>query len=423
MTDEKKPEPLIKRILWDLKWSYKEGFVIAQGLFLSGIALELANTSNPIVVLRYPENLFVGFIYVSILILAYLFFRKSKWVAFMKSIPAAISSISFFALNALIMGVFMQNTNADDWTSLLSFNQVTSSWSYLFSGLYLLTALGMLILDKLTHFRLRYLGILISHLGLWLVIFAASIGNSEITRLQMDMKEGQTNFMAKEPKTGKQFEMPFALKLNDFRMEEYPPKIGIVDNKSGKLLHEQGKNIRLLESESSFQILEWNVQVLEYLESAGKASDTYYYLHDIGAPPAAYLQAISAKGDTVKGWISCGSFNTQYEGLKLDETHSLIMLFPEPKNFISDIELFLPKGKQSEFSIEVNKPYSWEEWEIYQLSYDDEFGKWSDSSVVELVRDPWLPIVYSGIFLMLAGALYLFWFGRTRINKQKDGLD
>jgi hypothetical protein len=35
-------------------------------------------------------------------------------------------------------------------------------------------------------------------------------------------------------------------------------------------------------------------------------------------------------------------------------------------------------------------------------------GKWSEVSVFELVRDPWLPAVYTGIFLMLAGAACLF---------------
>jgi len=29
------------------------------------------------------------------------------------------------------------------------------------------------------------------------------------------------------------------------------------------------------------------------------------------------------------------------------------------------------------------------------------------------VKDPWLPVVYLGIFLMMAGALFLFIFGKT----------
>jgi hypothetical protein len=41
-------------------------------------------------------------------------------------------------------------------------------------------------------------------------------------------------------------------------------------------------------------------------------------------------------------------------------------------------------------------------------------GKWSTESYVELVKDPWLPAVYVGIFMIMAGALYLFWMGRKR---------
>ena len=407
---------MTKRRLWENKWSYKEGFIIALGLFLAGIAIEWANGNAPLPVLNYPQNLITGLLYITFLVLSYLFFKKSKWVIFMRSIPAAITSLSFFAWNALIMGLFLQDSKAEGLTSILSLNQVTSSWFYLFSSLYLLTALGTLIIDKLIRFKISNLGILVSHLGLWLVIFGGSMGSFEVSRLEMNLKEGQLIYTATDRLNGTVYEMPFALKLKDFRMEEYPPKIGVVDNVTGKLLHAQGKNIRILEGESSFQIMDWDVQLINYLESAGKAGSKYYFNNETGSPPAAYLQTISTKGDTVVGWITCGSFSTQYESLKLDDTHSIIMLYPEPKNYISEIELFLPEGKLGDFSLEVNQPYSYNEWEIYQLSYDDEFGKWSDSSVVELVKDPWLPVVYTGIFLMLAGALYLFWFGRLRKN-------
>ena len=49
---------------------------------------------------------------------------------------------------------------------------------------------------------------------------------------------------------------------------------------------------------------------------------------------------------------------------------------------------------------------------MYQLSYDEKFGKWSKLSVIELVRDPWLPVVYTGIFMMIIGAVYLIFKGR-----------
>ena len=400
------------RKLWEDKWSYQEGFMIAFALLIVGLAIEWANGLTPLPSLSYPTNIIVGAFYISSLLAFYFLFKESRLVNFMKSIPAAVTSVSFFAMNALLMGMFLQSEGNEGIVGVLSLHDVTNSWYFLFSNLFLLTSLGLLLLDKIVHFKIKELGIFISHLGLWLVIFAGSMGSFEMNRLEINLIEGEINGVAINKKTNSSIEMPFALYLKDFRLEEYAPKIGIVDNKSGKLLHEQGKNIRILGSDSAFSVMKWQIQILEYIDFAGKAGDQYYFYNEVGSSPAAKIQAWSSYTDTIIGWISCGSFSMSYQSLKLDVNHSLIMLFPEPKNYISEVELYTREGKQADFTLEVNKPYRWDDWEIYQLSYDDEFGKWSDSSTIELVKDPWLPVVYLGIFLMIAGALYLFWFGR-----------
>ena len=35
-------------------------------------------------------------------------------------------------------------------------------------------------------------------------------------------------------------------------------------------------------------------------------------------------------------------------------------------------------------------------------------GQWSNVSVFELVRDPWLNVVYVGIYLLIIGAIGMF---------------
>ncbi len=51
------------------------------------------------------------------------------------------------------------------------------------------------------------------------------------------------------------------------------------------------------------------------------------------------------------------------------------------------------------------------------MSYDEEKGRWSDVSIFELVRDPWLPVVYVGIVMMMLGAIGLF------VNAQRKRAD
>ena len=78
-----------------------------------------------------------------------------------------------------------------------------------------------------------------------------------------------------------------------------------------------------------------------------------------------------------------------------------------PKRFASDISVYTEDGKTLRGTVEVNKPLKVNGWKIYQYGYDVPTGGDSPYSVFLLVKDPWLPAVYTGIFLMLAGALCL----------------
>ncbi|MBO7119638.1 MAG: cytochrome c biogenesis protein ResB [Bacteroidaceae bacterium] len=80
----------------------------------------------------------------------------------------------------------------------------------------------------------------------------------------------------------------------------------------------------------------------------------------------------------------------------------------EPRSFTSDVTVYTKSGITVRDTIRVNKPLSVRGWKIYQYSYDETRGNESDISVFELVRDPWLPYVYLGILMMLAGAVTLF---------------
>ena len=81
----------------------------------------------------------------------------------------------------------------------------------------------------------------------------------------------------------------------------------------------------------------------------------------------------------------------------------------QPKlSYASDVTVYTKSGISVRDTIRVNKPLSVRGWKIYQYSYDEAKGGMSDISIFELVRDPWLPYVYLGIFMMLAGAVWLF---------------
>ena len=65
-------------------------------------------------------------------------------------------------------------------------------------------------------------------------------------------------------------------------------------------------------------------------------------------------------------------------------------------------------GKDIQATVDVNKPVEVDGWRIYQYGYDTAMGAMSQTSILELVSDPWLPLAYTGIYMMLlVGRLYV----------------
>jgi len=98
---------------------------------------------------------------------------------------------------------------------------------------------------------------------------------------------------------------------------------------------------------------------------------------------------------------------------------SIAMTQISPKKYSSNIRMYHSMDNYEDFYIEVNKPVKINGWKIYQTGYDERMGRWSETSIIELVRDPWLTAVYIGIFMILFGTLYLIWMGKGRTKTKK----
>lgn len=262
-----------------------------------------------------------------------------------------------------------------------------------------------------------------NHLGLFVAVVAAVLGNADLQRLKMTTVVGKAEWRAYN-EAGQQSELPLAIELQHFTIDEYPPKLMLIDNGTGKVLPE-GKPEHLLlgSGEQEGQLADWRIRVVRQMaESARVATeDTVKFVafHSIGATYAVYIEADNRlTGVRREGWVSCGSFLFPYKALRLDEQVSLVMPEREPQRFASDVKLYTQSGRKLEAVIEVNRPLTVEGWKVYQLSYDESKGKWSDISVFELVRDPWLPLVYIGIWMLIAGAVWMFVTASKRKEEQ-----
>ena len=403
-----------KRKTWEHPWRYKESFLVVLELIFMGLIFEVLTGGKGAPLLKWPANMVVGVVILLLLFIIFFRFKNRPMVKWLSSVPAAISAISFFALVTLLLGFLKQDdANANRYLSLLGLTHMKNSWLMMISGLYFLTTLGLVALRRATPLRRKNLGFLLNHAGLWITIAAGYLGAGDLMRLNLTVMEnhGSTN-EAVNKRDGEAYLLPFSVRLEDFNIEHYNPKLAIYDSRTGSVVLEDGKAMPFIEKGLETTLQNWDVEVLEYEPEAFRSGDQYVHGDSMGNAPAAYVKAVNpVSGEITEGWISSGSFRVMQEHMPLDNHYFLAMTMPEPEKFSSDI-VIKDGVDELPLTLEVNKPYKHRGWKLYQLSYDERMGKWSQVSVIEAVRDPWLPIVYFGIFLLLAGALYLFWIGR-----------
>jgi len=168
-----------------------------------------------------------------------------------------------------------------------------------------------------------------------------------------------------------------------------------------------------LKQGKTFLLGNWNCVVLRYLPDAVLVNTNFVTYQDTGSVPAALISAANSSGAKVQGWITCGNYLNPQRILQLDSVVSLAMTDPMPRKLSSDVIIYAEHNRIFHATISVNKPCKIDGWYIYQSGYDTNMGKWSRISELELVSDPWLGVVYTGMILLLIGTIFLVVHGRN----------
>lgn len=403
--------------MWIRPWGFKEGCLIGAGLLLTGWLLQITIGEIDWSLFAYPVNIIVLVVYLGGIVAMHCLRKRVYFFGWMSHYTAAVSSLLWVAGITVVMGLIRQAPSGHP-ADVLGFSRMLSAWPFVLLYIWLVTVLGLTTLRAGFPFRWKKLSFLLNHAGLFIALVTATLGNADMHRLRMTTRIDNAEWRAID-EHGKLIELPLAIELKDFTIDEYPPKLMLIDNETGRALPEKTpEHLLLEEGVTDGQLADWLISIRQTIPWAASVAteDTLKFteFHSLGATYAVYQQALNKKTKAAKeGWVSCGSFIFPYKALCLDSQTSLIMPEREPQRFASTVKVYTEDGKQVEDTIAVNHPLNVAGWNIYQLSYDDTKGRWSDISVFELVRDPWLPAVYTGIVMMMLGAVCLF------INAQK----
>ena len=291
----------------------KEGFLIGGGLIMAGLMLELSVGPVYWDAFRWPVNGIVLAGFLVLIAITFLLRKKVYGFQFIGTYMAAIPALVYAVVLTIIMGLTRQKSLTPGPSPMdegsLWINYMLNFWPFVLIYMYIAVILGQIILRRTKRMvngqwsmanLKRDIPFLLNHLGLFLAMTTATLGNADMQRLKMITVKGEPEWRAL---TSQQqiVEMPIAIELKEFIMETY----------------------------------------------------------DDGSP----------------------------------------------RRFASDIQILTKSGKNIQTTVEVNKPVEVDGWKIYQYGYDTQMGAMSQTSILELVSDPWLPLVYTGIYMMLGGAV------------------
>lgn len=385
-------------------------------LFLAGTALQFLVGRWNVSFLSYPWNIVLAVNYLYLLICLYTNADKWKWVKPLYDRSACVASLASMLFMTLIFGLVRQDGTSDGWVGMLGYSQMTSCWTFLLFLFLLMTVMGLKVIDDVWQWKSRRLSTVVLHTAFFVILVAAAFGSGDKVRIRVGTVIGQPvheGFTA----AGKRVELPFVLTLKDFSLDEYPPRLHIVNQ--GKL----SKHFVEIEGEGSKgDIGPWQVECLDYLDMAGRLHEdsAYVSMKHVGATTAVSIKATHKDTqETVMGWVSCGSHIFSGNAVDLPDGSFIVMPQREVKKYLSVVEV-MEENEKEQVEIAVNHPADIGSWKIYQSGYDSSRGRWSTTSVLECVKDAWYVPIQIALWLILAAGAWMIGYGWKASKKRKE---
>jgi len=277
----------------------KAGFLIGGCLLVAGLLLQLAFGPIDWSLFAAPLNYIALGLLLALIGIMFLLRKKVYAFEWMMHLEAAVPCLCYAVGLTILMGLTVQTERGGiPWIS-----QMLRWWPFVLIWSWMMVISGLATMNHLLRWKWREIPFIINHLGVFLAVVCATLGNADLQEREMTVFQGSTERM----------ESGLGITLHRFTVDYY----------------EDGT----------------------------------------------------------------------------------------PRRFASDITVETKSGRSVDGTVEVNRPMKVSGWKIYQYGYDAKQGADSPYSVFLLVRDPWLPAVYLGIFLMLAGAVCLLFFMAPKTKK------
>lgn len=406
------------------EWGYKRAFLRCALLFVVGTTLQLAVGDIDSSLLHYPWGLILAVNYLYLLVVAYAMRNRWRWLRQLGDDKACLSSLAAFGAIVIVFGLTRQDPAREGLVGALGFSRMTSSWPFNLLLFYFMTTLGIRTVSDIHHLRDRRMAAVLTHLGVFVLLVAGTFGSGDTVRCMVTTRVGTPVSIGRDD-AGHEVRLPFALTLGDFSIEEYPPKLYLLDTRR----ESSSREFLSVEADGAETVIgDWRIRAEHSLDMAGRLPEEsdWRAMKHVGAAPAVYASAENTvTGERFSGWVSCGSHIFEPSYLMLDDGMAVAMPRREAKRYLSRVNIMEEGGIRRDVEIEVNHPARVGSWRVYQVGYDTSKGRWSDTSVLECIRDPWYGAAHLALWMLLAAGVVMFVTAggrRIGVRKTDDGM-
>jgi hypothetical protein len=289
-------------------------------------------------------------------------------------------------------------------------------------ALILLLIVGILVFRRLVHIP----GLLFIHAGCILILTGAVWGSQAGHKLQkkffgidkipagqMAIFEGESENRVALENDDEVRELPFYVKLKDFRIEYYKPEYLYIQNRQGKswkIPAELNAKFSLGDNISTVRI----VRKFENFKIKIEGDNRVPYDDPQPGSNAALEVEIKSPG----GQVVTKYFFERFPGHIHPEDNFFLSYRRVISEYISELQIIRNNEVVAEKDIEVNHPLHFGGYHLYQADYDKQAGQYT---ILTVTSDTGLGTVYAGYLMLCIGVFWHFWLRHIFKAKKADG--
>lgn len=282
----------------------------------------------------------------------------------------------------------------------------SGTFAVIIAFLFLNILIGLITSSQRGSAEIRFILI---RTGALLVLLGAFLGSFLGQRGYIQLYEGQKTgeFTTKD---GPPLAPGFVLRLDRFSVERYPEgalELGIsAGSDAGLRIYPAA--LGLWTGPEEMRVLP-----LRYLPDFKITADGDIISASPNPNNPALEVEVEAGGEKEKGWLFARFPHFPPVGLSRTLRAGRIVFFDRRsekiKSYRSEVTILEDDSPAASGTVEVNRPFRFKGYRIYQSKYDPVGWQWSG---LELVRDPGLPLVYCGFIFLAVGITLWVSMGR-----------